>query len=238
MTREEMVRLEGVTKVYRTDSVETHALRGIDLVIHAGEFTAIAGPSGSGKTTLLNIIGGLDTPTSGRVIVAGRDLTQMSPSELADFRLHTLGFVFQSYNLIEVLSAYENTEFVLLLQGVPKEERRRRAMAILEEVGLAELASRRPTQLSGGQQQRVAVARAIVAQPRLVLADEPTANLDSETATRLMKLMLELNQTYGVTFLFSTHDPLVMRMAHRLIELRDGKVVSDRRVEETPAKEA
>ena len=235
MTQDEMVRLEGVTKVYRTDSVETHALRGIDLVIHAGEFTAIAGPSGSGKTTLLNIIGGLDTPTSGRVIVAGRDLTQMSPSELADFRLHTLGFVFQSYNLIEVLSAYENTEFVLLLQGVPKEERRRRAMAILEEVGLAGLANRRPTQLSGGQQQRVAVARAIVAQPRLVLADEPTANLDSETATRLMKLMLELNRTYGVTFLFSTHDPLVMRMARRLIELRDGKVVSDRTVESSTA---
>lgn len=235
MTQDEMVRLEGVTKVYRTDSVETHALRGIDLVIHAGEFTAIAGPSGSGKTTLLNIIGGLDTPTSGRVIVAGRDLTQMSPSELADFRLHTLGFVFQSYNLIEVLSAYENTEFVLLLQGVPKEERRRRAMAILEEVGLAGLANRRPTQLSGGQQQRVAVARAIVAQPRLVLADEPTANLDSETATRLMKLMLELNRTYGVTFLFSTHDPLVMRMARRLIELRDGKVVSDRTVENSTA---
>ncbi len=235
MTQDEMVRLEGVTKVYRTDSVETHALRGIDLVIHAGEFTAIAGPSGSGKTTLLNIIGGLDTPTSGRVIVAGRDLTQMSPSELADFRLHTLGFVFQSYNLIEVLSAYENTEFVLLLQGVPKEERRRRAMAILEEVGLAGFANRRPTQLSGGQQQRVAVARAIVAQPRLVLADEPTANLDSETATRLMKLMLELNRTYGVTFLFSTHDPLVMRMARRLIELRDGKVVSDRTVESSTA---
>ncbi len=235
MTQDEMVRLEGVTKVYRTDSVETHALRGIDLVIHAGEFTAIAGPSGSGKTTLLNIIGGLDTPTSGRVIVAGRDLTQMSPSELADFRLHTLGFVFQSYNLIEVLSAYENTEFVLLLQGVPKEERRRRAMAILEEVGLAGLANRRPTQLSGGQQQRVAVSRAIVAQPRLVLADEPTANLDSETATRLMKLMLELNRSYGVTFLFSTHDPLVMRMARRLIELRDGKVVSDRTVENSTA---
>ncbi len=235
MTQDEMVRLEGVTKVYRTDSVETHALRGIDLVIHAGEFTAIAGPSGSGKTTLLNIIGGLDTPTSGRVIVAGRDLTQMSPSELADFRLHTLGFVFQSYNLIEVLSAYENTEFVLLLQGVPKEERRRRAMAILEEVGLAGFANRRPTQLSGGQQQRVAVARAIVAQPQLVLADEPTANLDSETATRLMKLMLELNRTYGVTFLFSTHDPLVMRMARRLIELRDGKVVSDRTVESSTA---
>ncbi len=232
MTKEKIVILENVTKIYRTDHVETHALRGIDLEIEEGEFTAIAGPSGSGKTTLLNIIGGLDSPTTGNVIVAGKDITNMSASELADFRLKNLGFVFQSYNLIEVLTAYENTEFVLMLQGISPKERRERVMRLLHEVGIGELADRRPTQLSGGQQQRVAVARAIVGKPRIVLADEPTANLDSDTSVNLLNIMLELNRNYGVTFIFSTHDPLVMKMARRLIKLRDGKIVSDETVEE------
>ncbi|MEO0255657.1 MAG: ABC transporter ATP-binding protein, partial [candidate division WOR-3 bacterium] len=205
------------------------ALRGINLEVDEGEFVAIAGPSGSGKTTLLNIIGGLDKPTSGSVIVDGVDLGALSKSALADYRLRKVGFVFQSYNLIEVLTALENAEFVLLLQKVPKAERRARAKEVLEAMGMGEYLNKRPNRLSGGQQQRIAVARALAHNPRIVLADEPTANLDSATASGLLDMMREMNERYGVTFVFSTHDRLVMDKAKRVILLRDGVVVGDER---------
>ncbi len=195
--------------------------------MRAGEFTVLAGPSGSGKTTLLNLLGGLDEPSAGEVFLAGRSLRELSRAELARERLDKLGFVFQAFNLIPVLSARENVEFVLELQGAPARERRERALAMLAEVGLAELADKRPLEMSGGQQQRVAVARAIVSRPRVVLADEPTANLDSQTAGRLIELMERLNHDHAVTFLFSTHDPLVIGKAHRVVRLRDGAVVAD-----------
>ncbi len=224
-----LLEITGLTKTYKEKELETPALRGIDLVVETGEFTAIAGPSGSGKTTLLNIIGGLDKPTGGKVVVDGVDISTLSKSQLADYRLHKLGFVFQSYNLIEVLSAVENAEFVLLLQGVPGPQRRKRAQELLEAMGMGEFLHKRPNQLSGGQQQRVAVARAIASNPKLVLADEPTANLDSATSTSLLDLMLKMNREFGATFLFSTHDPLVMEKAGRVVHLRDGKVVKDER---------
>lgn len=220
------VRAEKLTRVYRQDSIEVIALKDIDLEIAAGEFIALVGPSGSGKSTLLNLLGGLDRPTSGRLWVADRDLGALSARELADMRLRRIGFVFQEYNLIPVLSAIENVEYVMLLQGVADEERRRRALAVLAEVGLTGREARRPGQLSGGQQQRVAVARAIVAEPALVLADEPTANLDSITGAALMDLMRGLNETKGITFVFSTHDQMVMERARRLVHLKDGQVVS------------
>ncbi|GIX06065.1 MAG: ABC transporter ATP-binding protein [Candidatus Poribacteria bacterium] len=226
---DEVIRLEGVTKVYRMGEVEVPALRGVDLVVRRGEFAALAGPSGSGKTTLLNLIGGLDVPTEGRVLLAGRPLDQMSGRELSDFRRDHIGFIFQAYNLIPVLSAYENVEYVLLLQRVPEVERRKRVLEILEAVGLKGMEHRRPAQLSGGQQQRVAVARAMVTRPDLILADEPTANLDSATGEALLDMMRSLNQQYGMTFLFSTHDPMIMERARRLILLRDGRVVQDER---------
>jgi len=226
-----LIKCIGLKKVYRVNSIETWALRGIDLEIEEGEFIAVAGPSGSGKTTLLNLIGGLDVPTSGYVYVGEQNLNALSREELADFRLRNIGFIFQTYNLIEVLTAYENTEFVLLLQGIRKEIRRRKALEILKKVGLAELKNRKPTELSGGQQQRVAVARAIVSEPKLILADEPTANLDSGTATQLMELMKSLNREKGITFIFSTHDRLVMDYADRIVELRDGLIIEDRRKE-------
>jgi putative ABC transport system ATP-binding protein len=216
-----------VTKIYETRGVETRALWNVDLRIASGEFTALAGPSGSGKTTLLNLFGALDVPTSGHVFLDGEDLGARAPAELARLRLHKLGFVFQAFNLIPVLSARENVEFVMELQGTAPQERRQRALAILEHVELADLAEKRPLEMSGGQQQRVAVARAIVTRPRVVLADEPTANLDSTTAGRLLDLMLSMNQELGVTFLFSTHDPLVIDKARRTVRLRDGQVVSD-----------
>ncbi|MFQ6033459.1 MAG: ABC transporter ATP-binding protein, partial [Candidatus Bipolaricaulia bacterium] len=203
------------------------ALRGIDLTIGEGEFLAIAGPSGSGKTTLLNLIGGLDRPTAGRVFLEGEEITALSRSRLAELRLRKIGFVFQAYNLIPTLTALENVEYVMLLQGVAAKERRRRALAILKEVGLEEYADRFPNRMSGGQQQRAAVARAIVARPKLVLADEPTANLDSGTGSELVETMRRLNRDHGVTFVFSTHDPLVMERAERLVRLRDGKIVAD-----------
>ena len=224
-----MLEARGVSKVYQTRGVETVALRHVDLSIESGEFTALAGPSGSGKTTLLNLFGGLDAPTEGVVVLDGDDLGSLSSAQLAEERLRKLGFVFQAYNLIPVFSARENVEFVMELQGISAAERRRRAMAILEEVGLGELADRRPMELSGGQQQRVGIARALVKGPTLVLADEPTANLDSVTATEIMALMQRLNQERGTTFVFSTHDPLVMDHATRLIRLRDGRVESDER---------
>ena len=222
-----VVEVRNLTKVYRVGRVETPAVQGVTFEVREGEFTALAGPSGSGKTTLLNLIGGLDIPTAGEVTVAGVHLNRLSLNQLADFRLWNLGFVFQTYNLIEVLTALENVEFPLLLQGVSARERRRRAQEALEQVGLGEFLHRRPQELSGGQQQRVAVARALVTRPRLVLADEPTANLDTETGLRLIHLMERLNRDLGVTFLFSTHDPKVIEAAHRVIRLRDGRIVED-----------
>jgi len=222
-----IIEVKSLTKVYGSDGVETHALRGIDLNVEAGEFTAIAGPSGSGKTTLLNIIGGLDKPTSGSVKLGGKVITEMGASELSELRLHNIGFVFQAYNLVPVLTALENVEFVMLLQKIPAEERRRRARGMLEEVGLADYIDRRPNQMSGGQQQRVAVARAMVSRPRIILADEPTANLDSETGASLLDLMRGLNEKMGVTFIFSTHDSMVMEYSRRLVRLADGRIVSE-----------
>ncbi|MBI3898875.1 MAG: ABC transporter ATP-binding protein [Gammaproteobacteria bacterium] len=219
------VRAEKLTRVYRQNSIEVTALKDVDLEIAAGEFIALIGPSGSGKSTLLNLLGGLDRPTSGRLWVADRELGALSARELADLRLRRIGFVFQEYNLIPVLSAIENVEYVMLLQGISDDERRHRSLAVLADVGLTGLEDRRPGELSGGQQQRVAVARAIVAEPALVLADEPTANLDSTTGAALMDLMRRLNETKGVTFVFSTHDPMVMEHARRLVQLKDGRVV-------------
>lgn len=218
------VRAEQVTKVYQQDGLAVEALRGIDLDIAEGEFLALVGPSGSGKSTLLNLIGGLDRPTAGCLTVAGENLGELSRRALAELRLRRIGFVFQEYNLIPVLSALENVEYVMLLQGMPDTERRARALAILAEVGLDGLEDRRPGELSGGQQQRVAVARAIVAEPALVLADEPTANLDSATGGALMDLMRRLNEERRVTFVFSTHDTMVMERARRLVRLKDGRI--------------
>jgi putative ABC transport system ATP-binding protein len=219
----------GVTKIYQTRGVETAALNGVDLVITEGEFSALAGPSGSGKTTLLNLFGALDEPSSGEVILEGEKLAALSAARLAELRLRKLGFVFQAYNLIPVLTARENVEFVMQLQGVSARERRTRADELLRDVELAELADKRPLEMSGGQQQRVAVARSIASRPRIVLADEPTANLDSGTAGRLLDLMARLNRKREVTFLFSTHDPLVIDKARRVVQLRDGRVASDER---------
>jgi len=222
-----IVDARGIEKVYESRGVETRALSGVDLALAPGEFAALAGPSGSGKTTLLNIVGALDEPTAGSIRVDGEELSGLSAAELAELRLQKLGFVFQSYNLIPVFTARENVEFVMELQGVPAAARRERALAVLAEVGLDKLAQKRPLEMSGGQQQRVAVARAIASEPKLVLADEPTANLDSDTAKQLIALMADLNRSKGITFLFSTHDPLVMGAARRLIRLHDGLVASD-----------
>jgi putative ABC transport system ATP-binding protein len=221
------VDLKEITKTYRTGPIEVPALRGVSLRVGPGEFVATAGPSGSGKTTLLNIMGGLDRADSGEVWVAEHDLQRLSLSELARLRLNRIGFVFQTYNLLPVLSALENAEFTLLLQGVPASERRERVEKLFLEIGLDGLEDRRPAELSGGQQQRVAVARAMVTEPALILADEPTANLDSVTAIALLDVMEHLNRTTGTTFIFSTHDPQVMERAHRLIHLRDGQIASD-----------
>lgn len=223
-----IIELQNVYKNYEIKGITIPALRGVDLTLEKGEFTALAGPSGSGKTTLLNIIGGLDRPTSGSVKVGDINLNDLSLAKLSDFRLKKIGFVFQAYNLIPVLSAIENVEYVLLLQGVDKSERRRRSQEMLEEVGLANEMDRRPHELSGGQQQRVAVARAIVSEPEMVLADEPTANLDHKTGALLLDIMRELNHKKQITFLFSTHDPMVMDRSERLIHLIDGQIVSDR----------
>ena len=222
-----IVECRNVSKRYQQGKVEVRALNGVTLSIGEGGFVALAGPSGSGKTTLLNIMGGLDATDEGTVTVDGTLLNEMNQSELAELRLKKVGFVFQSYNLIPVLTALENVEFVMLLQGVPASERRRRAEAILDDVGLEALYHRKPAELSGGQQQRVAVARAIVANPSIVLADEPTANLDSKTGQGLLEIMKAMNERKGVTFVFSTHDRMVMDYAHRLIQIRDGQVAED-----------
>jgi putative ABC transport system ATP-binding protein len=224
-----IVELKDVEKNYMQGAVTVPALRGLDLTVGRGEFVAICGPSGSGKTTALNLIGALDSATSGKVMVEGRDLGAMSRSALSRLRRDRIGFVFQAYNLVPVLTAYENAEVVLALQGVSTSERKRMVMKLLAEVGLKGMEHRRPDQLSGGQQQRVAIARAIAANPAVVLADEPTANVDSETADKLLDIMEKLNRDSGVTFIFSTHDPKVMARARRVVTLVDGKVARDER---------
>ncbi len=222
-----LIKVEGLKKIYSDDGVPVEALRGVDLTLKQGEFTAIVGPSGSGKTTLLNIMSGLDRATEGKVWLKGRLISEMSDKELSDFRRDNLGFIFQAYNLIPVLTVEENVEYIMLLQKISKNERRRRVEKILKELGLEGYIKRRPPQLSGGQQQRVAVARAMVSRPSLILADEPTANLDSETGGGLLDMMRELNQKTGMTYIFSTHDENVMKRACRLIILKDGRVASD-----------
>lgn len=220
---------EKITKVYDERRVPVRALNGVDLNIEPGEFTSIVGPSGSGKTTLLNIIGGLDIPTSGKVFIDERDITGMRQNALIEFRLNHIGFVFQAFNLIPVLTAKENVEFIMLLQGRPKKERTERAVELLNDVGLSEFIDRRPMELSGGQQQRVAVARALASFPSFVLADEPTANLDSTSASNLLDIMEEMNRTRNMTFIFSTHDARVVERARRVVTLRDGEIFSDER---------
>lgn len=225
----DIVKARGVTKTYQQNGIKVQALQDVTLNIDAGEFTVMVGPSGSGKTTLLNHIGALDVATSGEISIAGQKLNDLSRNALTKLRLWKLGFIFQEYNLISVLTALENVEYVMLLQGVPGNERRKRAEEILQEVGLASEANRRPNALSGGQQQRVAVARAMVTKPSIILADEPTANLDSKTGASLLDLMRDLNKHHGTTFLFSTHDPMVMERAKRVIRLKDGRIDSDQR---------
>ena len=216
-----------IKKTYQQGKVEVQALKGVSLSIDKGEFVALAGPSGSGKTTMLNMIGGLDLVDSGRIVVDGNEFDKMNHSQLAALRLHNVGFVFQSYNLIPVLSAIENVEYVMLLQGVSPSERQKRSKKILDEVGLESMYDRRPAELSGGQQQRVAVARAIVSNPSIVLADEPTANLDSVTGMGLLEIMKQMNENKKVTFIFSTHDDMVMEYALRIVYLRDGLIADD-----------
>jgi len=224
-----IIRTIDVEKTYQDNGVPVRALRGVSMTVDSGEFTVIAGPSGSGKTTLLNIIGALDKPTGGEVFLEETDLSTLKRTELSDLRLNKIGFVFQAYNLIPVLSALENVEFTMMLSNVPEKERHDRAMQILDELGIAELADKRPNEMSGGQQQRVAVARAIVNNPSLVLADEPTANLDSATGAELLNLMEQMNRERNITFIFSSHDPQVIERAHRLLTLKDGKIVEDTR---------
>lgn len=223
LTDETLVHAKQVTKVYHTGEVDTYALRGIDLEVKAGDFLAIVGPSGSGKTTLLNLIGALDNITDGTLEVLGSDVSRMSRRQRADLRLHALGFIFQAYNLFPVLTAQENVQFVLELQGV-NNERGRRAREVLDRLGLGEYANRRPPQMSGGQQQRVAVARAVASKPRLVLADEPTANLDSQTGAEIIALMRRLQRERGASFVFSSHDPMVLAQADDVVRIRDGRI--------------
>lgn len=222
-----LITLSNLRKVYTETASEVVAVDSVQLTLEAGEFAALVGPSGCGKTTLLNLIGGLDRPTAGRVEVSGTDLSTLSDADLVRFRLEHIGFVFQAYNLIPVLTALENTVFILELQGVAAAERNRRGMELLDAVGLADKAHHRPAQLSGGQQQRVAVARALASKPAFVLADEPTANLDSKSASTLLDIMVDLNRTEGTLFLFSTHDPRVVDRARRTFHLEDGKVLRE-----------
>lgn len=222
-----VIEIKGLHKVYDGRTLPVYAINGIDLKVDAGEFTAVVGPSGSGKTTLLNIVGGLDDPTEGNVFIDGVNVTELSSRERTDFRMMNIGFVFQSYNLIPVFTARENVEFILHLQGKPKAEREQRAKELLEAVGLGERMESRPNKLSGGQQQRVAVARALASKPKFILADEPTANLDSKSAENLLDIMEKLNRDENITFLFSTHDQRVVSKARRVIKIQDGMVVSD-----------
>ena len=224
-----LITLSNLTKVYTETASDVVAVDSVQLTLEAGEFAALVGPSGCGKTTRLNLIGGLDRPTAGSVVVSGTDLSTLSDADLVRFRLEHIGFVFQAYNLIPVLTALENTVFILELQGVAAAERNRRGMELLDAVGLADKAHHRPAQLSGGQQQRVAVARALASKPAFVLADEPTANLDSKSASTLLDIMLDLNRTEGTLFLFSTHDPRVVDRARRTFHLEDGRVLREER---------
>ena len=223
-----LIDLNNVSKIYDGTAVPVKAVDEVNLKIEEGEFTAIVGPSGSGKTTLLNLIGGLDQPTAGKIFVDGSDISKFKPDELINFRLHHIGFVFQAYNLIPVFTAKENVEFIMLLQKIPKAEREKKAIEFLKAVGLEDRVNSKPTELSGGQQQRVAVARALASTPSFVLADEPTANLDSVSADSLLDLMEGLNRDHKMTFVFSTHDNRVIQRAHRVITLRDGAVESDK----------
>lgn len=222
-----IVTADNIKKTYFQGKVKVPALRGITVSVEKSQFIAIAGPSGSGKTTMLNIIGGIDTPDSGTIVVDNNRYSQMKQSRLAQLRLHKIGFVFQAYNLIPVLSAQENVEYIMMLQGLPAKERTQKARAILDDVGLEGKYKRKPSQLSGGQQQRVAVARAIVSNPAIVLADEPTANLDSQTGESLLNMMKKMNQEKKVTFIFSTHDKMVMDYAKRLVKVKDGQIEDD-----------
>jgi len=222
-----IIQIENLKKTYSETEVEVHAVNGIDLSFEQGEFAAVVGPSGSGKTTLLNMIGGLDTPTEGKIIINNTDIGRLTPSQIIDFRLWNIGFVFQAYNLIPVLTAKENVEFIMHLQGRKKGEREKRIKELLTAVGLGDRLNSRPSQLSGGQQQRVAVARALASKPKFVLADEPTANLDSKSTENLLDIMEKLNREENITFIFSTHDARVVKKARRVITIEDGKVVSD-----------
>ena len=226
----EVVKIEDVTRTYKIGKVETQALRGVDLCIENGEFTALIGPSGSGKTTLLQMIGCLDQPTNGRVLINNKDVTRLNRNQRADMRRGTIGFIFQFFALIPTLSAYENVEMPLLLNGHSPKERKERVMDLLKAVDLVDRANNRPDQLSGGQQQRVAVARALAPMPTLVLADEPTANLDTENGKQVMDIMQRLNKETGVTFIFATHDPRVISYARRVVTLHDGLIESDKRL--------
>jgi putative ABC transport system ATP-binding protein len=222
-----VIDIRNLEKIYDESEIEVHAIRGIDLSFEEGEFAAVVGPSGSGKTTLLNMIGGLDRPSSGEIHINGTDIGNLKSSQRIDFRLHNIGFVFQAYNLIPVLTAKENIEFIMHLQGRPKAEREKRTRELLEAVGLIDRMNSRPSKLSGGQQQRVAVARALASKPKFILADEPTANLDSVSAGNLLDIMEKLNKEENITFIFSTHDPRVVKKARRVVTLEDGKVISD-----------
>ena len=220
---------KGVHRHYQQGPHTIKALQGVDLDVHQGDFLALMGPSGSGKSTLLNLFGGLDLPTEGQLEIEGKGLQDLTPAQLSNLRRDRMGFIFQAYNLIPVLSAYENAEFVLLLRGIGDDERKRTVMEMLKAVGLEGMENRRPNELSGGQQQRVAVARAIAGKPAIVLADEPTANLDSQTGSDLIAMMRELNEQHGITFIFATHDPKVMNAANRVVRLEDGAITSDER---------
>ena len=223
----EIIKTTGLTKTYQNNTLKVEAVKQVDLSISEGEFTAIVGPSGSGKTTLFNMIGGLDDITAGNVEIAGTNISNLKENELIDFRLKHIGFVFQAYNLIPVLTAKENVAFIMLLQGLSEEERMQRSEHLLKQVGLGDKFDSRPNQLSGGQQQRVAVARALASKPRFILADEPTANLDSQSTSTLLDLMAEMNKKENITFLFSTHDQRVIDKARRVITIEDGKIISD-----------
>lgn len=226
----EIIKTSQLSKIYKNNDLEVRAVQQVDLSIQQGEFTAIVGPSGSGKTTLLNMIGGLDSISEGLVEIGGKDISSLNENDMIDFRLKNIGFVFQSYNLIPVLTAQENVEFIMLLQGIPEKQRKKRSKELLIEVGLAEKLNSRPNQLSGGQQQRVAVARALASKPRFILADEPTANLDSSSTSTLLDMMAKMNENENITFLFSTHDQRVIDKAKRIITIEDGKIISDESV--------
>ena len=224
-----VIEIKNLDKVYDDSEVKVHAIQGIDLSFKQGEFTAIVGPSGSGKTTLLNMLGGLDQPTEGEIIIADTAVHKLKGSDLVDFRLHNIGFVFQAYNLVPVLTAKENVEFIMHMQGISAKKRTERTTELLTQVGLGDRIDSRPSKLSGGQQQRVAVARALASKPKFVLADEPTANLDSKSTENLLDIMEKLNKEENITFIFSTHDQRVVKKARRVITIEDGKVLSDDR---------